>query len=229
MSIGKNMQRLRAARNWTQRETAKKLFLEKSIYSRYESDTVVPSVDILMSIANLFGVSLDELTDFVPDTGNRVNRFDLAMYRLKEMGISFKMTDDIVVFDIYGQEYKVNVSDLSSVVDKSDKQYSTMLIDINKGLYIAALALVLGNVDEYHYARKENISIISRWAEKHKEKITPIFVMEWLREDLILLPMSDRKRIWDKVVRVLRNEGYIKEDEEDRWECPFVSDDEAGK
>ena len=226
MSIGKNMQRLRAARNWTQRETAKKLFLEKSIYSRYESDIVVPSVDILMSIANLFGVSLDELTDFVPDTGNRVNRFDLALYRLKEMGIPYKVIDDVVQFDVYGNKYEVNVSDLPSAIDKSDEQYGTMLMDINKGLYIAALALVLGNVDDHH-VRKENNSIISRWAEKHKEKITPYFVLDWLREDLILLPMSDRRRIWDKVVKVLVHKNLIQEGD-DRWKCPFV-DNETGE
>ena len=57
--IAKNITNLRKANNYTQAELAEKLnYSDKSI-SKWENGESAPSVEVLVSIANLFGVGID--------------------------------------------------------------------------------------------------------------------------------------------------------------------------
>lgn len=57
----KNLRRLRLARGYTQEELGKLLNVQKSAISKYERGTVVPTADILLRLADIFGVSVDTL------------------------------------------------------------------------------------------------------------------------------------------------------------------------
>lgn len=61
--FNENLRKLRKDRGYTQAELAKKLDLEASSISKYETTGVVPPYDVLIKIAKLFNVSLDELFD----------------------------------------------------------------------------------------------------------------------------------------------------------------------
>ena len=79
--IGKNITRLRKDANMTQLELAEKLnYSDKSI-SKWEQGNGIPDVRILLQLAELFGVSLDDLVhehvekEVLPRSAKRRNRF----------------------------------------------------------------------------------------------------------------------------------------------------------
>lgn len=79
--IGKNITRLRKLANMTQLELAEKLnYSDKSI-SKWEQGNGIPDVRILMQIAQLFGVTLDDLVrehegrEVLPKKTKRRNHF----------------------------------------------------------------------------------------------------------------------------------------------------------
>ncbi len=63
MNIGKKLKELRLAENLTQAQLAEKLNINRVNYTRYETDTVRPDYETLISIADFYNISLDELFD----------------------------------------------------------------------------------------------------------------------------------------------------------------------
>ena len=59
--LGEKLKSLRESRNWTQADLAKRLNKAVSTISGYESDAHAIPLDVLSSIAMLFGISADEL------------------------------------------------------------------------------------------------------------------------------------------------------------------------
>ncbi len=59
--LNENIKRLRSARALSQVELAKKLGVSKQCVSNWENDNVVPSIDMLIKLAELFGVTTDNL------------------------------------------------------------------------------------------------------------------------------------------------------------------------
>ena len=59
--IGKNIYELRKKRGWSQSDLAHKLDKKASTISSYETDSKTPSVDTIIAMSELFGVSIDEL------------------------------------------------------------------------------------------------------------------------------------------------------------------------
>ena len=59
LDIGSKITTLRKAKNWSQEELAKKVNTSRVMIGNYERNTNMPSIDILLKIANVFGVSID--------------------------------------------------------------------------------------------------------------------------------------------------------------------------
>lgn len=59
--LSENIKKLRQARNISQVELAKVLFVSKQSVSNWENGNIMPSVDMLIKIANYFSVSTDYL------------------------------------------------------------------------------------------------------------------------------------------------------------------------
>lgn len=59
--IGRNIYELRKKRGWSQSDLARKLDKKASTISSYETDSKTPSVDTIIAMSELFGVSIDEL------------------------------------------------------------------------------------------------------------------------------------------------------------------------
>ena len=59
--IGRNIYELRKRRGWSQSDLARKLDKKTSTISSYETDSKTPSVDTIIAMSELFGVSIDEL------------------------------------------------------------------------------------------------------------------------------------------------------------------------
>ncbi len=60
--VAKNLHELRKARGFTQAELASKLNYSDKSVSKWENGESLPDIEVLCSIAELYGVSLDELT-----------------------------------------------------------------------------------------------------------------------------------------------------------------------
>lgn len=61
MSLGENINRLRTERNMNQEELAEALAVSRQSISKWETDASVPELEKLIKLAQLFGVTLDEL------------------------------------------------------------------------------------------------------------------------------------------------------------------------
>lgn len=59
--IGRNIYELRKKRGWSQSDLVRKLDKKTSTISSYETDSKTPSVDTIIAMSELFGVSIDEL------------------------------------------------------------------------------------------------------------------------------------------------------------------------
>ena len=61
MSVHENLQRLRKEKGLSQEDVAQKLFVSRQSVSKWENGNAEPGVENLKALANLYGVTLDEL------------------------------------------------------------------------------------------------------------------------------------------------------------------------
>ena len=61
MDISLNLRRLRELKNISQTKVAKEIGINRTTYNSYETGIATPPLENLVKIANLLGVSLDEL------------------------------------------------------------------------------------------------------------------------------------------------------------------------
>lgn len=66
MSIGKNIARLRKEKDWTQAELGEMLGVSNQAVSKWESETSMPDIMLLPSIADAFECSIDDLFNYLP-------------------------------------------------------------------------------------------------------------------------------------------------------------------
>lgn len=60
-SLNENIKELRLERGLSQVDVAKRLCVSKQCVSNWENDNVLPSIEMLVKLADLFGVSTDYL------------------------------------------------------------------------------------------------------------------------------------------------------------------------
>ncbi len=63
INIGNKLKELRAAEGWTQAEVAERINTSRVNYTRYETGKVRPDYEMLIALADVFEISLDELFD----------------------------------------------------------------------------------------------------------------------------------------------------------------------
>ena len=61
MSIGENIARFRKEKGWTQSELGDKLGVSNQAVSKWESEMTMPDIMLLPSLADIFGIYIDEL------------------------------------------------------------------------------------------------------------------------------------------------------------------------
>lgn len=62
MTLQNELKRYRKKHNLSQAEIAKKINVSQQAYANYENGTRLPNIEILIKIADEYGVSLDILT-----------------------------------------------------------------------------------------------------------------------------------------------------------------------
>jgi len=89
--LGKKIKELRKKHKLTQEQFGEMLGVTKSTIATYENDTRLPSYNVLVKMANTFGISIDSLLLDEPDslidiTGLKEEQIDI----LKTMVVYFK-------------------------------------------------------------------------------------------------------------------------------------------
>ena len=59
--LGSRIRELREGRGWSQRSLSQELRISKSMVAKYEGGVHAPTVDLLVRLAGLFGITLDSL------------------------------------------------------------------------------------------------------------------------------------------------------------------------
>lgn len=59
--FGNRIEKIRTSYNWTQVQLAKKLNVSKQTVSNWENNNILPSIEMLVKLANIFSVSTDYL------------------------------------------------------------------------------------------------------------------------------------------------------------------------
>ena len=120
MKIGDRIKKLREENGLMQQDVCNTLDIEQSTLANYENNRRVPKTDILIKIANYYGVSLDFLV------GMTDNRFNSYKGCLKDLNKFLQQSE--IIFD--GDTYKL-----------TDKDRDLIL----KALEVAFLAVKRGN------------------------------------------------------------------------------------
>lgn len=82
--LGAKIKELRQSRNWTQAYLAERLNKSVSTVSGYESDAQPVPTDVLISIAELFGISLDALLGLERPTGVSTQGLSASQIKIVE-------------------------------------------------------------------------------------------------------------------------------------------------
>ena len=61
MTMGEKILNMRKARGWSQEELAERIGVTRQAVSRWEAGGSYPDMNLIPSIANYFGVTIDEL------------------------------------------------------------------------------------------------------------------------------------------------------------------------
>ena len=78
ITIGKFIAALRRANGMTQRELGEKLFVSDKTVSRWECDECTPDLSLIPTIAEIFGITTDELLRGERNNRERENASDEA-------------------------------------------------------------------------------------------------------------------------------------------------------
>lgn len=120
MKIGDRIKKLREKNGLMQQDVCNTLDIEQSTLANYENNRRVPKTDILIKIANYYGVSLDFLV------GMTDNRFNSYKGCLKDLNKFLQQSE--IIFD--GDTYKLTDEDRDLIL---------------KALEVAFLAVKRGN------------------------------------------------------------------------------------
>lgn len=81
--IENKLQHLRELHDLKQQDIAQKLGVSRSTYANYESGRRSPDIDLLMSLADIYGMTLDELTGHKVKESNAMHLSKQALRMLK--------------------------------------------------------------------------------------------------------------------------------------------------
>ena len=98
MTLGERIKRLRQERNWSQAQLAQRLDIHQKQVSGYKRNVHVPSVEVLIRLAELLDVSLDYLAfDDREEARNTSQIADLDLLRKMEAVDKLPEADKITI------------------------------------------------------------------------------------------------------------------------------------
>ena len=121
MSIGENIKKIRKDKGLQQKQVALELNVDQSNYNKIENGKREPSIDLLNKLANLFGVSVDDILNPDKDLPKEITIEDkttLEKVRLIEelneddRNIIYKMIDKMLTNKKFKDFFNKNIAAL---------------------------------------------------------------------------------------------------------------------
>ena len=149
LQLGENLKQLRVNQNIQVKEIARKLKMTESAYYNYESGKREPSINMLISIANFYHVSLDDLV-VTNKKASKIPTISYVTYRMSRDGDllqapSTKINSDnmILVYD-YNNLYFFNgceelIPNKLMLISYKDKYYMSKVTPLDDESYIIVL------------------------------------------------------------------------------------------
>ena len=85
LNLGNNIRQYRRRDKRTQEQLAEVLGVTAQAVSRWESGGSYPDMDLIPSIANFFGVTIDELFGYEGDRNKRIEALESQIYDMIDM------------------------------------------------------------------------------------------------------------------------------------------------
>ena len=121
--IENKLQFLRELRDWKQQDVANELGVSRSTYANYESGRRAPDLSILMNLADIYGISLDELTGHKVKQSNSPQLTSQALRLLKSFNQLPLHTQEWYIahmaFDVKEKTYALGMQP-ATVAEKMD-------------------------------------------------------------------------------------------------------------
>ena len=121
--IENKLQFLRELRDWEQQDVANALGVSRSTYANYESGRRAPDLGILMNLADIYGISLDELTGHKVKQSNSLQLTNQALRLLKSFNQLPLHTQEWYIahmaFDVKEKTYALGMQP-ATVAEKMD-------------------------------------------------------------------------------------------------------------
>ncbi len=96
--LGHRISELRLARNWSQVELGKRLGVAKQTVSNWENDNIQPSIEMLIHLSKLFGVTTDYL---------------LGLEKIPRISVEGLSTDVIAHLSLLIEDFKENITQIA--------------------------------------------------------------------------------------------------------------------
>jgi len=147
--VGKKIEQLRSSNNMTQNDLAQKMFVTHQAVSKWERGINLPSIETIVLLTDLFGVSFDELIyDLEVTTENieellKTHSRNYLMQNLLESKID-NLSDVFYLFDknerlqllhrlVKNNDFEV-IEEVWAYLSKSERRYllSSIMLDIVK-------------------------------------------------------------------------------------------------
>ena len=121
MNIGANIKKIRKDKGLQQKQVALEIGLDQSNYNKIENSKREPSVDVLNKIANLFGVTVDDILNPDKDVPKEVTVEDkttLEQVRLiqeldeEDKNVIFRMIDTMLTKKKFKDFFNKNIAAL---------------------------------------------------------------------------------------------------------------------
>ena len=84
--FSEKLQKLRKARGYSQETLAEKLGVSRQTVAKWEAGESLPDLGLAASVARVFGVTLDSLTDNHPGFGTPTGKFAFGTVKMGERG-----------------------------------------------------------------------------------------------------------------------------------------------
>ena len=118
MTFGNRLKELRLKKGLTQEELAMKIKMSKANVSKYELDSVEPSLETIKFLADFFGVTTDYLIGFTNETNKQIQRVNFDdIDNISDCG------QDMVATEIKCTGTEEELKELIDFMNKNDYYY----------------------------------------------------------------------------------------------------------
>lgn len=144
MNLANRLKELRLSRHLTQQDLANKLYISRSLYAKYESNISIPSDDILVQLADIYGIPTNDLLGYKTPFNSKRFRFNrIINLVLLSTCATFVIFYFVPFFRVYKYVYPAPIGEQPERVSTLMSSFS--LLNEN-GVWFGNITLAIGAI-----------------------------------------------------------------------------------